>query len=234
MLDFTCHQEDASQSHSEMPFTSMRMAVITRQIITRVRKDVGKLVSSDTADGKRNMVQQLWKTAWHFLERLNIESPYDSAVPLLGIYSVQFSSVQSSRSVVSDSLWPHEPQHIRPPVHHQLLEFTQTHVHWVGDTIRPSHPLSTPSPALNLSQHQGLFKWVSSLHQVAQRIGVSASTSILPMNTQDWYSLGWTSWSSLELYTINYTHFVISVSRFLAFKATSMCENVQQFLVWAF
>ena len=168
MLDFTCHQEDASQSHSEMPFTSMRMAVITRQIITRVRKDVGKLVSSDTADGKRNMVQQLWKTAWHFLERLNIESPYDSAVPLLGIYSVQFSSVQSSRSVVSDSLWPHEPQHIRPPVHHQLLEFTQTHVHWVGDTIRPSHPLSTPSPALNLSQHQGLFKWVSPSHEVAK------------------------------------------------------------------
>ena len=57
MLDFTCHQEDANQSHREMPFTSMRMAVITRQIITRVRKDVGKLVSSDTADGRCNTVQ---------------------------------------------------------------------------------------------------------------------------------------------------------------------------------
>ena len=55
------------------------------------------------------------------------------------------------------------------PVHHQLLEFTQTHVHWVGDAIQPSHPLSSPSPpALNLSQHQGLFKWVSSSHQVAK------------------------------------------------------------------
>ena len=53
------------------------------------------------------------------------------------------------------------------PVHHQLLESTQTHVHWVSDVIQPSHPLSTPSPpALNLSQHQGLFKWVSSSHQV--------------------------------------------------------------------
>ena len=50
-------------------------------------------------------------------------------------------------------------------VHHQLLEFTQTHVHWVSDAIQPSHPLSSPSaPAFNLSQHQGLFKWVSSLH----------------------------------------------------------------------
>ena len=55
------------------------------------------------------------------------------------------------------------------PVHHQLPEFTQTHAHWVGDAIQPSHPLSPPSPpAFNLSQHQGLFKWVSSLHQVAK------------------------------------------------------------------
>ena len=55
------------------------------------------------------------------------------------------------------------------PVHHQLLEFTQTHVHWVGDAMQPSYPLPSPSPpAFNLSQHQGLFKWVSSLHQVAK------------------------------------------------------------------
>ena len=55
------------------------------------------------------------------------------------------------------------------PVHHQLLEFTQTHVHWVGDVIQPSHPLSSPSPpAFNLSQHQGLFQLVSSSHQVAK------------------------------------------------------------------
>ena len=55
------------------------------------------------------------------------------------------------------------------PVHHQLLESTQTHVHWVGDAIQPSHSLSSPSPpALNLSQHQGLFKWVSPSHQVAK------------------------------------------------------------------
>ena len=55
------------------------------------------------------------------------------------------------------------------PVHHQLLESTQTHVHWVSDAIQPSHPLSSPSsPALSLSQHQGLFQWVSSSHQVAK------------------------------------------------------------------
>ena len=67
------------------------------------------------------------------------------------------------------------------PVRHQLLEFTQTHVHWVGDAIQPSHPLSSPSPtALNLSQHQGLFKWVSSLHQVPKYW--SFSFSISPSN----------------------------------------------------
>ena len=55
------------------------------------------------------------------------------------------------------------------PVHHQLPKFTQAHVHWVSDTIQPSHPLSSPSPPpLNLSQHQGLFKWVNSSHQVAK------------------------------------------------------------------
>ena len=55
------------------------------------------------------------------------------------------------------------------PVHHQHLEFTQTHVHRVSDAIQPSHPLSSLSPpAINLSQHQGLFQWVSSLHQVAE------------------------------------------------------------------
>ena len=55
------------------------------------------------------------------------------------------------------------------PVHHQLLEFTQTHVHWVSDAIQPSHPLSSPSPpAFNLSQHEGIFKLVISSHQVAK------------------------------------------------------------------
>ena len=55
------------------------------------------------------------------------------------------------------------------PVHHQLLELIQTRVHWLSDAIQPSHPLSPPSPpAFSLSQHQGLFQWVSSLHQVAK------------------------------------------------------------------
>ena len=65
-------------------------------------------------------------------------------------------------------------------VHHQLLELIQTHVHWVGDAIQLPHPLSSPSPpAFNLSQHQGLFQWVSSLHQLASKYW-SFSFSISP------------------------------------------------------
>ena len=64
------------------------------------------------------------------------------------------------------------------PVYHQLPGFTQTPVHWVSDTIQPSHPLLSPSPpTLNLSQHQGLFKWVSSSHQVAKVFSFNISPS---------------------------------------------------------
>ena len=99
---------------------------------------------------------------------------------------------------MSDSLRPHGLQHARPP-YHQLPEFIQTQVHWVSDAIQLSHPLSSPSPpAFNLSQHQGLLKWVSSSHQVAKVLGVSASTSVLPMNIQGWFPLGWTGWISLQ------------------------------------
>ena len=81
-------------------------------------------------------------------------------------YSVQFSSAAQSCPTLCNPMNRSTPG---LPVHHQLPEFTQTHVHWVGDAIQPSHPLSSPSPpALNLSQHQGLFKWVSSSHQVAK------------------------------------------------------------------
>ena len=81
-------------------------------------------------------------------------------------FSFQLSSVTQSYQTLCDPVNRSTPG---LPVHHQLQEFTQTHVHWVGDAIQPSHPLSSPSPpAFNLSQHQDLFKWVSSSHQVAK------------------------------------------------------------------
>ena len=104
---------------------------------------------------------------------------------------------QFSHSVMSDSLQPHDCSTPGFPVHHQLPELTQTHVHWVSDAIQPSHPLSSLfPPTFNLSQHQGLFLWVSSSH--GQSIGVSASASVLPMNIQDWFPSEWTGWISLQ------------------------------------
>ena len=85
-------------------------------------------------------------------------------------WKVQFSSITQSCPTLCDPMDCSMPG---LPVYHQLQEFTQAHVHWVGDAIQPSHPLSSPSPpALNLSQHQGLFKWVSSSHQVAKVLGL--------------------------------------------------------------
>ena len=81
-------------------------------------------------------------------------------------YSVHFCSVTQSCPTLCNPIDSSTPGF---PVHHQLLELTQTHVHWVSDAIQPSHPLPSPSPpTFNLSQHQGLFKQVSSLHQVAK------------------------------------------------------------------
>ena len=78
----------------------------------------------------------------------------------------QFSSVSQSCPTLCDPMDCSTPG---LPVHHQLQEFTQTHVHWVGDAVQPSHPLLFPSPpTFNLSLHQGLFKWISSSHQVAK------------------------------------------------------------------
>ena len=81
-------------------------------------------------------------------------------------YSLEFSSVAQSCPTLCDPMNCSIPG---LPVHHKLPEFTQTHAHWVGNVIQPSHPLSSPSPpAPNPSQHQGLFQWVNSSHEVAK------------------------------------------------------------------
>ena len=82
---------------------------------------------------------------------------------------------------------------------HYLLEFTQIHIHWVSDTIQPSHPLSPPSPpALTLSQHQGLFQWVSALPQVAKGLELQLQHQSFPVNMQGWFPLELTGLISLQ------------------------------------
>ena len=109
--------------------------------------------------------------------------------------SVQFSSVAQSCLTLCD---PNNLNMPGLPVHQQLPEFTQTHVHPVGDAIQPSHPLSSPSPpAPSPSQHHSLFQWVSSLHEVAET-GVSALASFLPKKSQGWSPSEWTGWISWQ------------------------------------
>ena len=101
---------------------------------------------------------------------------WHSCIPLIKITSLHWRECPSVsvqfRSVAQSCLTPCNPMnHSMPglPVHHQLPEFTQTHVHRVGDAIQPSHPLSSPSPpAPNPFQHQSLFQWVNSSHEVAK------------------------------------------------------------------
>ena len=105
---------------------------------------------------------------------------------------VQFSSVTQSCLTLCDPMNRSMPG---LPVHHQPPEFTQTHVHWVSDAIQPSHPLSSPSsPTFNLSQHQGLFNWVSSLHQVAKVV----EFHLQHQSFQHWSPSEWTGWISLQ------------------------------------
>ena len=108
----------------------------------------------------------------------------------LSILSTEFSSVTQLYPAIWDPM-----NHSTPglPVHHQLLEFTQTHVHWVGDAIQPSHPNITPFSSCPQSfPASGSFLMSQLFASGGQNIGVSASTSVLPMNIQDWFPLGLT------------------------------------------
>ena len=115
----------------------------------------------------------------------------------LKLISIQFSSVTQSCPNLCDYVDFSIPSF---PVHHQLPELAQTHVHRVGDATQPSHPLSCPSPPVfNLSHHQsGSFPMSQYFTSGGQSIGPSASATVLPMNIQDWFPLGLTSLISLH------------------------------------
>ena len=109
-------------------------------------------------------------------------------------YSIQFSSVAQSCLTLWDPMNRSTPG---LPVHQQLPEFTQTHVHRVSDAIQPSHPLSSPSPPQSLPA-SGSFPVSKLFTSGGQSTGASVSASVLPMNVQDWFPLGLTGWISLQ------------------------------------
>ena len=123
-----------------------------------------------------------------------IKTPWSNPV-VSDSFSLQFSSVVQSCLTLGDPMDCSMPGLL---ILHQLPEPTQTYAYWVGDAIQPSHLPSSPSPpAFNLSQYQGLFQWVSSSQQVAKVLEFQLQPSVLPMNIQDSFPLGWTGWISL-------------------------------------
>ena len=107
----------------------------------------------------------------------------------------EFSSVAQSYPTLCDPMNCSTPG---LPVHHQLREFTQTHVHWVGDASNISSSVTSFSSCLQSFPTSGSFHMSQLFTSGGQNIGVSASISVLPMNSQDWSPLGWTGWISLQ------------------------------------
>ena len=120
---------------------------------------------------KKTLISQIYIFKWEKWSLKSFVSVYNIAIYFLTL-KVKYAYVLITSFQSLSQVWLCDPMNHRTsglPVHHQLPESTQTHVQGVGDAIQPSHPLLSPSPSvLNLSQHQGLFKWVSSSHQVAK------------------------------------------------------------------
>ena len=144
--------------------------------------------------------------------------------------SVQFSSDAQSCPTLCDPM-----NHSMPglPVHHQLPEFTQTHVRQVCDAIQPSHPSVAPFsycsqslPASGSFPMSQLFAWSG------QSIGVSASASVLPMNTQDWSPLGWTGWISLKSKGLSRVFSNTTVQKHQFFSAQLSSESNSHIHTW--
>ena len=135
----------------------------------------------------------------HYIYYSEQESLRRSGVALIVNKSPKCSSVQFSRSVVSDSLWPHEPQHTRPPcpsptprVHPNPWPLNWWYHPTISSSVVPFSSCLQSFPA------SGSFQMSQLSTSGGQSIGVSASTSVLPMNTQDWSPSGWTGWISLQ------------------------------------
>ena len=116
---------------------------------------------------------------------------------------------------------------------HQLLEITQTHVHWVGDAIQPSHPLSSSSPPAPKSVLAwGSFPVSQFFTSGGQSVGVPASTSVLPMNIQDWYPLGWTGWISLQSKGLSRVFSNTTVQKHQFFSAQPSSQSNSHIHTW--
>ena len=144
-----------------------------------------------------------------------------------------FSSVHFSCSVVSESLWPHEPQHSRPPcpsptprVHPNSCPLSQWYHLTISSSVVPFSSCPQSFPASGSFQMSQLFA------SGGQSIGVSASTSVLPMNTQDWAPIGWTGWISLQSKELSRVFFNTTVQKHQFFGTQLSLQSNSHFYTW--
>ena len=154
---------------------------------------------------------------------MKIYKPYFSFRVSFSQWHNQFSSVAQSCLTLCDPMNRSTPG---LPVHHQLTEFTQTHVHWVSDTIQPSDPLSSPSPPApnpktRVFSNESIFAWGG------QSTGVSVLASVLPMNTQDWSPSEWTGWISLQSKGLSrvFSNTTLQKHQFFGAQLSSLCNS---------
>ena len=163
MINWSTYQKDITIINKYAP--NIRALQCVRQMLTSMKGEINNNtiivgdLNTPLTSMDRSTKQKISK------ETQTLNDAMDPENPLVSL-SVQFSSVAQSCLNVCNPMNCSAPG---LPVHHQLLKFTQIHVHRVSDAIQPSHPLSFPSPpAPNPSQHQSLFQWVSSSHEVAK------------------------------------------------------------------
>ena len=153
-------------------------------------------VDTTTPLGYHYWMVRLWSVEWEPLPSGSSVKRKELRQMECHLDAVQFSSVAQLCPTLCDPMNCSTPA---LPVHHQLPEFTQTPVHQVSDAIQPSHPLSSPSPpAPNPSQHQSLFQWVNSSHEMAKVLEFQLQYFFFPKKSQDWSPLEWIGWISLK------------------------------------
>ena len=146
------------------------------------------------------------------------------------IESVQFSSVAQWCLTLCDPMNRSTPG---LPVHHQLPEFTQTHAHQVSDAIKPSHPLSSPSPpAPNPCHHQGLFQWVNSSHEVAKVLEFQLQHQSFQRTPKDLSPLGWTCWVFLPSKGLSRVFYNTTVQKHQFFCAHLSSQSNSHIHTW--
>ena len=141
----------------------------------------------------------------------------------------QFSSVAQSCPTLCNPVDYSTPGF---PVHHQLLELTQTHVHWISYAIQSSHPLSSPSPNINISQQKGIFQWVSSLHQVAKVLEFQLQHQSSQWIFRTDFLLGQTGWICLQSKGLSRVFSYTTVQKHQFFGAQPSSQSNSHIHTW--